>query len=226
MREKWWIFPLYGLLAALPLGAAFRVYLHLSPWIAITPGIYVPSGRNGIWVLPIVNLLFAIALYHLTAKLGKVRADRAKAAGRETDILQVLPGTRVCLLAFLSGICLAVVYGYHILDTGQMTMALIGRIVAFVSGAYTALFALRLPRATRKNMLALRFRFTEKSDQVWLRVHKLGARLLYVTGAVMMGTAFLLSGLQAAFSAIVALCSALLTLCLYARKLYEDEFRP
>ncbi|MCL2589236.1 MAG: SdpI family protein, partial [Oscillospiraceae bacterium] len=223
---RWFLLPFYCLLAALPLVAAFWVYQGLSPWFEVTPGVFVPSGRGGVWLLPAVNVCLAAALYILTHKMGKAAAEKAKREGFETDILQLLPGIRLFLMAFLSATCLSAVYGYYALDAGQLTGELIGRVSAFIPGIGVSLFALRLPRATKKNVLALRFSYTLRSTQVWPKVHKLGAWTLYIAGAIMVGTAFLLSGLQAVMAAAFALGAVLFALYLYAKHLYEDEFRP
>jgi len=225
MRERWWILPLTCILAALPFGAAFWVYGDLSPWIEVTPGVFVSSGRDGIWVLPTVNAALTAVLYPVTNRGGKRLEKAGKAAERETDIMEVLPWIRAFLAAWLTAVCLAVIYGYHIQDAGSVTGDLIGRVSAFALGAGTALFALGLPHATKRNVLALRFVYTERSLQVWLRVHTVGARVLYVTGTVMIVLAVLLRGFWAAGAAGLALFSALVLLYLFAKGLYEDEFR-
>jgi len=207
------------------LGAAFWVYGTLPAWIEVLPGRFEPSGRNGIWLLPLVHLCLAVGLYGLMAKMGKTAAEQAEARGKETDLLQKLPWIRLFLFVWLSGICLAVIYSYHMLDIGGSVMfSLIGRVSALVMGAGVAIWALGLSDATHKNVLTLRFSYTERSFQVWLRVHKTGARVLYVAGAILIVAAFLLSGLWALVTAFVTLLSALAGLYLYAKYLYESEF--
>ena len=102
---------------------------------------------------------------------------------------------------------------------------LLGRIVAFVFGIGTAIFATRLPRATKDKKLALRWKYTKRSPQVWLRIHELGMRVLYGAGALMAGAAFLWSGILALATAALILLLALSGLYFYAKFLYEDEFR-
>jgi len=211
-------------LAALPLWAAFWVYIELPGWIEAVPGVFVPSGREGIWALPILNVILAGALYPLLRKMGQISHDRAKAMERETDVLQVLPLIRLFLMIWLTAICLVVVYGYHVLDMGRVTAEWIGRVSAFVPGVGVTLFAMGLPRAKQHSVLTLRFVYTERSFQVWLQVHKLGTIVLYLTGAIMVGAAFLLSGLWAVITAGLALGSGLFALYLYAKWLYENEF--
>jgi len=213
------------MIAAAPLGAASWVFTNLPTVIQVAPDIFVPSGRAGVWGLPLLNALFAVILYLLTGKMASAAEAKAKEADQETDLREVLPGIRVFVMAFLSGICLAVVYGYYVVDVSGITVGLIGRVFALVPGVGTAVFAMRLPRVTQKNILALRWVYTERSPQVWLAVHKLGAPVLYITGACMVGTGFLLDGPWAAVTAGFALFSALFGLYLYARRLYEDEFR-
>ena len=217
--------PLYWLLAALPLGAAFWVFLHLPAMISIAPGIMIPSGRVGVFLLPAINGVLSVVFYLLTGRLAMSIEKQALDEERQTDIAQVLPAIRVFFMAWLSAMALAVVYGFHIMDTGRMTSALLGRVIAFVPGVGAALLALRLPHATKNSTLALRWNATEQSPQVWLRVHRLAARILYLTGIIMVASAFLASGLWAAVTAGVALGSAVFGLYLYARWLYEDEFR-
>jgi len=217
--------PLYWLLAALPLGAAFWVFLHLPAMISIAPGIMIPSGRVGVFLLPAINGVLSVVFYLLTGRLAMSIEKQALDEERQTDIAQVLPAIRVFFMAWLSAMALAVVYGFHVMDTGRMTGALLGRVIAFVPGVGAALLALRLPHATKNSTLALRWNATEQSPQVWLRVHRLAARILYLTGIIMVASAFLASGLWAAVTAGVALGSAVFGLYLYARWLYEDEFR-
>lgn len=221
----WWLMPLYWILAVLPLGAAFWVFLHLPAVIPVATGVLVPTGREGVFWLPAVNTALAVPLYLLTGRLEKFVTKQALEAGRQTDIAQVLPGIRVFFMAWLSVIGLVVVYGFYNMDTGQMTGALLGRAMAFVPGVGAALLALRLPHATKNSTLALHWVYTAQCPAVWLTVHRLAARILYLTGAVMVATAFLVSGLWAVVAAGVALASAVFGLYLYARWLYEDGFR-
>ena len=224
MSRHWWLTPLYWIIAVAPLAAAFWVFLRLPAAIHVTPTTLVPTGRAGVWGLPIANVLFAAALPWLTGKMAPMAEAKGMEADLAADMGRVLPWVRVWLMALLSGICLAAVYGHYVLDTG-VTLALIGRVAAFVPGAGTAVFALGLPHRKQTDILALRWVYTKRSPQVWLRVHKLGAPVLYATGAVMVGTALLADGLWAAATAGFALFSALLGLYLYAKHLYEDEFR-
>ena len=224
MRVRWWNLPLYCILAVLPLGAAFWAYGMIPNWVEVMPGVYVPTERHFIWVLPMLHVLLAIGLYVLTQKMSKKVLAHMEEAGRKTDLADVLPWLRLFLLVWLTAICLAVVYGHYVLDTGQMTLALIGRASAVIPGAGVSVWALRLPMATRETVLALRFVYTEKSPQVWLRIHKLAVPVLYVTGALMILAGILFSGLQAVGIALLALFSALLVLYLYAKYLYENEF--
>jgi len=225
MQKAWWLAPLYWLLAAAPLAAAFWVFRQLPTVIYITPATPVPSGRAYVFVLPAVNFALAAGLYPLSQKLGKALEQKALEAGCATDITEVLPAIRVFLMAWLAGICGAVIYGYYNLDTGRITAELLGRVAAGIPGFGTALFALRLPRATKNNTLALRWAYTVQSPQVWFKVHKLATPVLYCTGAIMVATAFLASGLWAAVTAGFALFSALFLLYFYAKHLYENEFR-
>jgi len=223
MRERWWILPLYCLLAALPLGAAFWVYRQIPAWIESIPGVYVPTGRAYIWILPLVHGALAVGLYVLTRKMSKGVLARLEEAGQETDLPRVLPWIRLFLLLWLTAICLGVIYGHYVLDINT-ALSLIGRASAVIPGVGVSAWALRLHEATRKNVLALRFVYTEKSSQIWLSVHKLGARVLYITGVIMVGTGFLLQGVRAVGIAFLALLLALFLLYLYAKHLYEREF--
>jgi len=223
MRERWWILPLYCLFAVLPLGAAFWVYGRIPAFIESMPGIYVPTGRVYVWILPLVHVILAIGLYVLTRNMGKSVLAKMEALSQETDLLRVLPWIRLFLLLWLTAISLAVVYGHYVLDLG-IALSLIGRVSAVIPGVGVSVWGLGLSHASRKNVLALRFVYTMQSPQVWLSVHKLGARVLYITGAIMVGTGFLLHGLRAAGIACLALLSAVFLLYLYAKHLYEREF--
>jgi len=223
MRERWWILPLYCLFAVLPLGAAFWVYGQIPSWVESMPGVYVSTGRGYIWILPLLHVALAGGLYVLTGKMSKGVLEGMKEAGQETDLPRVLPWMRLFLLLWLTAICMAVIYGHYVLDLG-IALSLIGRVSAVIPGVGTSVWALGLHDATRKNVLALRFVYTMQSQQIWLSVHKLGARVLYVTGAIMVGTGFLLEGLRALGIAVLALFSALFILYLYAKHLYETEF--
>ena len=225
MRKHWWLAPLYWLLAVAPLAAAFWVFRNLPDVIYVTPTVRLPTGRAGVWVLPAVNVVISVLLYVLTEKMGRAVEAKAAEAERKTDILQVLPVIRVFFAALLTGMCFAVVYGHYVLDAGRLTAALLGRVLAFVPGVGMALVGMRLSHATAENILALRWTYTERSQQIWLKTHKLGAGVLYASGAIMVGTAFLLSGLWAAITAGFALFSSLFGLYLYAKHLYENEFR-
>jgi len=225
MPRHWWLTPLYWLLAAAPLAAAFWVFLNLPTAIYITPTVRLPLNRAGVWALPLLNICCAVFLYWQSGKIARQIEVRARSEERQTDILQVLPGIRVFFMALLSGMSGVVVYGYYHLDTGGITADLSGRVTALLLGAGVTIFALKLPHATKNNTLALRWTYTERSPQVWLKTHKLGTPILYLTGAIMVGTAFLMSGLWAAITAVFALFSALFGLYLYAKHLYESEFR-
>ena len=225
MNRHWWLAPLYWIIAAAPLAAAFWVFQNLPAVIYLTPTMPVPTGRAGVWGLPIVNVLFAVALPPLTGKMARMAEAKGMEADLTADLHRVLPGIRIWLMAFLSGVCLAAVYGHYVLETSGITLRLVGRVSAFVPGVGVAVFALGLPHRKQKHILALRWTYTERSPQVWLKTHKLGALILYATGAIMVGTAFLADGLWATVTAGFALFSALFGLYLYAKHLYEDEFR-
>jgi len=187
----------------------------------VMPGVYESTGRNLIWVLPILHVFLATGLYILTQDMSKRVVVRMEEAGRRTDIAQVLPWVRLFVLLWLTALCLAVIYGYYMQETA---MPLIGRVSAVIPGFGVSAWALHIPHATHENVLALRFLYTERSQQVWLRIHKIGARVLYGAGALMMGAGFLLQDLQATLLASLALISALLVLYLYAKHLYESQF--
>ncbi|MCL2843196.1 MAG: SdpI family protein [Oscillospiraceae bacterium] len=193
--------------------------------IQIAPGLSIPSGRGGVFWLPAANVALSVALYLLTDRLAKSMTKKALEEERQTDIAQVLPGIRVFFMAWLSVVALAVVYGFYTMDTGRATGALLGRVIAFVPGVGVALLALRFPRTTKNSTLALRWVYTEQSPTVWLAVHKLATRTLYLTGVIMVASAFFASGLWAVITAGIALGSAMFGLYLYARWLYEDGFR-
>ena len=209
----------------MPLAAAFFVYQSLPDTIQITPAISVSSGRAGVWILPGVNALFAGVIHGMMGKLSKALEKKTEFhTAPPLDTLRVLPAIRVFVMSFLSAICLSVVYGYYVMDTGEATADLMGRVVALVPGVGTALFAMQLPKATKGCLLALRWYYTERSQQVWLKTHKLGTVLLYATGGIMVFLAFFARGLQAAIPAMLALGLAVITLYIYAKRLYEDEF--
>ncbi|MCL2828991.1 MAG: SdpI family protein [Oscillospiraceae bacterium] len=209
----------------MPLAAALFVYQSLPDTIQITPTISVSSGRAGVWMLPVVNVLFAGVIYGMMQKLTRALEQKTEfQSAWPLDTLRVLPAIRVFAMSFLTAVCLSVVYGYYVMDTGEVTADLIGRAVALVPGVGTALFAMQLPKATKGNFLALRWYYTERSQQVWLKTHKLGTVLLYAAGGIMVFLAFFASGLQAAISAMSALFLAAITLYVYAKRLYEDEF--
>jgi len=224
MQQGWWLKPLYCLLAVLPLGAAFAVYGRIPAWVESMPGVYVSTGRGYIWVLPLIHVVLAAGLSVLTRQMSKGILARMEERGQETDLLQVVPWIRLFLLLWLTAICLAVVYGRYVLDAGQLTLSLIGRVSAVIPGVGVSAWGLQLSDASLKNLLALRFRYMMQSPQVWLSVHKLAARVLYITGAIMVGTGFLLEGIRAVALALLALVSALFALYLYAKHLYENEF--
>ncbi|MCL2569307.1 MAG: SdpI family protein [Oscillospiraceae bacterium] len=225
MHKHWWLTPLYCFLAVAPLAAAFWTFLNLPPTVYITPTMALAIDRVGMWILPVLNALFAVILHPLTDRMAKSAEAKALDRGRATDIAAVAPWIRVFLLALLSGICLTVVYGHATLAQAPLTTALIGRVIALVSGLGTAVVATQLADASEKNTFALRWSYTERSQNVWLRTHKLGATVLHITGAIMTGTGFLLGGLEAVIAVVFALAFALFGLYLYAKRLYEDEFR-
>ena len=201
------------------------MYQSLPDTIQIAPTISIPSGRAGVWLLPGVNALFAGVIHGMMGKLTKALEQKTEFHGASPlDTLRVLPAIRVFLMSFLSAICLAAVYGHYVMDTGEATTDLMGRAVALIPGIGTALFAMQLPKATKGSFLALRWYYTERSQQVWLKTHKLGTVLLYATGGSMVCLAFFARGLQAAIPAILALSLAVITLYVYAKRLYEDEF--
>ena len=224
MRNSWWFLaPLFWILAVLPLMAAFWVYLELPETIQVTPEHTMPTGRVGVWPLPIVNLLFAVALHIAAGRIERHLEHHFRTLGRTSDAPVVIPGVKLFMMAHLSAICLSVVYAHYVMDTGRLALSLMGRVSAFVPGIGVALFAMRLPHASKDSLLALRFPYTEKSSQVWLKTHKLGSRVLYAAGAVMVITAFVSDGITAVVTAALALSVSLFVLYLYAKRLYDDE---
>ena len=225
MHNRWWFLaPLFWILAVLPLMAAFWVYLEMPEFIQVTPEHTMPTGRAGVWPLPVVNLLFAVALRIAAGRMERHVEDHFRAQGKTSDASVVIPGVKVFMMAYLSAICLSVVYGHYRMDTGGLTLALMGRVSALIPGLGLALFAMQLPHAGKDSLLALRWAYTEKSTQVWLKTHKLGSRALYAAGAVMVLAAFLSSGLTAVVTAVLTLAVSFFSLYLYAKRLYEDEF--
>lgn len=226
MGARWWFLsPLYWILAALPLMAAFWVFQQMPETIQVTPELSVPTNRAGVWPVPILNACFAVALHLVAGRMEGKLEDRFRALGRTSDAATALPILKIFMILQASAACLALVYGYYVMDA-SLGQALMGRIAAFLFGLGLALYAIRLPHVTMDNLLALRFPYTEKSTQVWLKTHKLGSKVLYAAGAIMVTTAFLSSGVFALTAVFFILFLSLLALYLYAKRLYEDEFRP
>ena len=225
MGNKWWFLsPLYWILAALPLMAAFWVFLEMPTIVEITPGYTATTGRATVLLLPMVNAAVAALLHIAAGRVTQQIEEQFRTQGRKSDAAAVIPGLKVFMMAYLSAICLAVVYGHYVLDAGHLTGALIGRISALIPGFGMALFAMRLSHATKDSLLALRWHYTEKSNQVWHKTHKLGAGVLYAVGMIMVLTAFLTDGIVAVTAAVLAVSVPYFGLYLYAKRLYEDEF--
>ena len=225
MRSRWWFLaPLFWILALVPLMAAFWVFLEMPTTIQITPEEAMPAGRAGVWPLPVVNLLFAFVIHFGAGRVERHLDGHFRALGRKSDASVVIPAAKVFMMAHLSAICLCAVYGYYHMDTGRLALGLMGRVSALIPGIGVALFAMRLPHATKDSLLALRWTYTEKSSQVWLKTHKLGAGVLYAAGALMVLTAFVSGGVTAVVTAALVLALSFFALYLYAKRLYEDEF--
>lgn len=214
---------LYWLFAALPLLAAFLVFRALPLYVPLMPDVYAPSGRAGVWLLPLVNLLFAVLLHSGLERECRKWSARTEHIGGRSDAERTFPAIGLFGMVFLSALTLCVVYSFFIFDDGTRVFALIGRVAAFLSGIGTALFALKMPRATKHSVLALRFSYTMKNSQVWLKTHKMGTPLLYGTGAVMMLSGVAQEGFAALITAGFALLIGLIGLYLYAKRLYDDE---
>jgi len=214
----------YWLFVTLPLMAALWLFQTMPSALEVVPGIYFSTGRGQMWILPIVNALFGCLFFPLSCKMAKNLEQNRREQGKTTDILQVLPGIQAYIAASFAMITLAALHGHTAFDGGVSVQNLTSKAFALVLGAGLSLFALQLPRAGQSSFLALHFSHTHKCQKVWGKTHALAAKVLYAVGAILMLTAFLLSGWMPLFFGTIAPMLSLGALYYYAKYLYESDF--
>jgi len=226
MKQKKWD-AAYWILAVLPLAAALPIYFLIPATVQLSPEIHVPSGRAGIFVLPSLNLAFAFLFHFLLKGLEASFRRKVSETGPPPDTSRFFSLLRLYMIAFFDVMCFAGFYGYYILDPGgPEAIDLMCRAAAAMLGAGLILSARYLPGCTKRSVLALRWSYTEKNDQVWRLTHRLASRLFFATGALVILCAIAASGLRAIILAGLSCVLLFLTLYTYSRKLYEDSFKP
>lgn len=217
---------IYFILAILPLIAAVVTYGFVPETITVTDEITIATGRARIFILPIANLIVGGVLFFLFTKLEQARQKQDEETAQPPDMSNVFNGMKIYIILFFDVFCFCSIYGFYALDWGgTATAALMCRGAAAMLGVGGILIARMLPGGTKQSLIALRWAYTVKSDNVWYLTHKLGTKLFYFVGAFSILCAFIYSSYQAII--ICALCYALVLLALYyySRKLYFDEFR-
>jgi len=217
---------IYFILTILPIIVAVVVYGLVPESITVVDEISISTGRVRIFILPIANLVIGGVFFFLFIKLDGLRQKAAEEAGRPPDMSNVLNIMKIYIILFFDVMCLFSIYGFYALDWGgTATAAFMCRSVALMLGVGGILVARILPGANKHSLIALRWGYTLKSDNVWYLTHKLGTKLFYFAGIFSILCAFIYSSYQVIL--ICALCYALIILVLYhySKRLYYGEFR-
>jgi len=217
---------LYWILAILPLPVALILYL-------LTPGAYnlggditVSTSRWQMLIAPVANIVLGGLFYGLTNLLSSSFRKRMEAQILPPDADAFLGWFRVYIIAFLDVLCFCSIYGYYSLDfSGSATTVLMCRAAAAMLGVGGIAAGRILPRCTKRSILALRWSYTEKSDEAWYQVHKHGARLFFLAGAFSVLCAAAMVSIQALILSFLAFVLVLVFLYLYSRYIYFNSFR-
>ena len=208
MVRLWWLNPLYWIISFAPLAAAFWVFLNLPDFVEVTPNFLIPTNRIGVWVMPSLNALVAVAV------------------SRRRKNTQAAPlAARVFLMSILSAFCLVLVWAHYTGAPVRAVIALFGRVFAIITGGGVSLLALQIRHAPADSAFAKILPYTEKSQPVWMKTQVFAARTLYLAGIVAMSAGFFTTGLSAAILALFAIDGVCIAIWLYAKRLYEDTFR-
>ena len=217
---------IYWILAILPLPVALVLYGLTPGTIKLAEDITIGTNRWQMLIAPAANIVLGGLFFWLIEKLNS-------SFRRQMEIQVMLPDTekflgwfRVYVIAFLDVLCLCSIYGYYSLDfNGSATAVLMCRGSAVMLGVGGLAAGRFLPRCTKRSILALRWSYTEKSDEAWYLVHKYGARLFFLAGAFSILCAAAVASVQALLLSVLAFVLVFIFLYLYSRRIYLGGFR-
>lgn len=217
---------IYFSLAVLPLIISLAVYGLIPDTIAIAEGISFRTGREKVFILPVMNLIFGGLIYFLFGKMDKALRDRVSDDIAPPDTSDFLGYFRIYIISFFDILCFCSIYGFYALDWGgTATAVLMCRGASIMLGIGGLLVARQLPGCNKQSILSLRWSYTEKSDNVWYLTHKLGSLLFYFAGIFSIICALFISSAHSIFISALAYGFILFFLYQYSKKLYFDEFK-
>lgn len=215
---------IYFSLAVLPLIIALAVYGFIPDTITIAEDISVSTGREKVFILPIMNLLFGGLIFFLFGKMDKSLRDRGSNNTAPPDTSGFFGFFRIYIISFFDVLCFCSIYGFYALDWGG-TATLMCRGASVMLGTGGLLFARLLPGCSKQSILSLRWSYTEKSDNVWCLTHKLGSLLFYFAGVFSIICALFISSVHSIFISALSYGLILFFLYQYSKKIYFDEFK-
>lgn len=217
---------LYWILAIVPLPVALVLYALTPGSIKLTGDITVSTKSWQMLIAPVANIVLGGLFYWLTDRLNTSFRKQMEVQEMPPNTETFLGWFRVYIIAFLDVLSLCSLYGYYSLDfSGSATAVLMCRGAAAMIGVGGIVAGRFLPRCTKRSILALRWSFTEKSEEAWYLVHKYGAILFFLAGAFSILCAAAAASVQALILAVLAFALVFVFLYFYSRAIYYGGFR-
>lgn len=217
---------IYFSLAVLPLIVALAVYGLIPEAVTIVMGVSFSTGKERIFILPVMNLIFGGLIYYLFGKMDKALRSRVSDDIVPPDTYDFFGYFRIYIISFFDMLCLCSIYGFYALDWGgTATAELMCRGASIMLGIGGLLVARQLPSCNKRSILSLRWSYTEKSENVWYLTHKLGGLLFCFAGVFSIICALLIGSAHSIFISALAYGLILFFLYQYSKKIYFDEFK-
>ena len=189
-KREW---PLLAILA-IPLIAAIAIYPHLPEQIPIHWNIRgevdnYGSRAFGLLFLPLLN----IAMYLFFVFLPKIDPKRANYLKFESSYLTIRYAFHIFFI-LLFGVVMAASLGYTV-DIGKWVAA--GAAVLFI------IMGNIMGRVRHNYFVGFRFPWTLANEEVWVRTHRFGSRLMVIGGVIALAGA-IFTGKTTAFAILMA----------------------
>lgn len=216
----------YIFLTILPALAAMLVYGQVPESVEVIERITVSTGRIRIFILPVTNLVIGGLFFVLLTNIERAQIAKARQTGNFRDMSRDFMGMKLYLIVLFDVICFCSIYGFYALDWGgNATTALMYRGGAAMLGIGGILAGFQFRTSTMQSVIALRWKYTCRSENVWFHTHKLAARLFYFAGIFSIACAFFYNSYQALIICLLSYVLVMSVLYYYCRRLYFDEFR-
>lgn len=216
----------YFLLAIAPVVAALLVYRYIPETVTIAEGLSFSTERYRVFILPVVNFVFAIIIFFLFTNMDMRLRERVSEQNEPPDTSNFFQKLKIYLISFFDVMCFCSIYGFYALDWGgTATAILMCRGAAIMIGIGGLLMGRKLPTCTKRSILCLRWSYTIKSDNVWYHTHKAGAILFYIAGIFSIFCAILITSVHSIIICALAFAFIIFILYCYSKKLYFDEFK-